>query len=161
MKISSSSIPVSSSQKRIIILIIPFEHPVYRELHKLGYLSFKLWLVPADADSMTYELMLLFFSTGTPEELLLLLWGVTQVIWGQNLTTGPQWFALLQRLLEGDILAAFNHNAPTAANETIAAYEAQLQALTAHVFPRRAYVTQKRYMRRSKVSRFASSWQDW
>ena len=45
-------------------------------------------------------------------------------------------------------MATFNASAAIAGAETIPNYHQAIGALTRHVFPRRAYAAQKRYMRR-------------
>ena len=57
-------------------------------------------------------------------------------------------YALARRIFQGDALATFNASAAIAGAETIPNYHQAINALTRHVFPRRAYATQKRYMRR-------------
>lgn len=113
MKINIGSIP-KSSKKRVVVPVIPFERPQQRELQRHEVLTFRLRSVPQDHDSTTYELTLPFFKQGAPETLLLLLNGIRQVVRGQNLTTGPQKYQLMRRMLEGDALAAFNRAATTA-----------------------------------------------
>lgn len=67
--------------------------------------------MPDEENSPIYELMVSYFSTGTPEEPLLWKRDVFQVIAGQNITNIPAKYALVHRLLQGDVLAAFNHAA--------------------------------------------------
>ena len=54
---------------------------------------------------------------------------------------------MLRRLLAGDALAAFDTAATANGNETVANFELCLRAVTTHIFPQRALLRQKRYMR--------------
>jgi hypothetical protein len=56
-------------------------------------------------------------------------------------------YALARRVFKGDALATFNASAAIASAETIPNYYQAIAALTRHVFPHRAYATQKQYMR--------------
>lgn len=148
----AQSLPLSSIRTptgtRMITPVIPLTRPVKKEARKDNMLTFKLRTNPAQADSTTYELSVTFFSDGTPEELLLFLRNVEKVIVGLNITDGPGRYALIRRLLQGDALATFDQAATTRGNETIANYRLARQDLITHVFPHRALLMQKRYMRR-------------
>jgi hypothetical protein len=63
-------------------------------------------------------------------------------------TTGPGKYALVRRLLIGDALTAFNSAAGAAGTETLDHFKTSVQGLVSHVFPNRALVLQKQYMRR-------------
>jgi hypothetical protein len=126
---------------------IPLERPAIKELKKQEYLVMKLRSDPTDANSQTYDLTIQFFRTGTPEEWLLFQRDLNRVLIGQNITTGPQKFAMVRRLITGDTLAVFNKAAEENGNETNATFLACLQDVTNHIFPQRALSFQKRYMR--------------
>ena len=68
---------------------------------------------------------------------------------GQNLTTGPQQYACIRRLLDGNSLAVFELNAAELGNPTVLNAEAIIKDLRDQLFPQRALQQQKRYMRRS------------
>ena len=106
MKISPTGTPNS---KRFIKPVIPLERPGKSELKRTDMLQFKLRSVPTDPDSITYELSIPYFGEGTPEELLIFLDSVDKAIVGTNITNAPDKYALLQRLLKGDALSAFNN----------------------------------------------------
>ena len=146
MKIALSRLP--TQKKRIMVPPIPFERPAVRELQKHEYLSFSCRTNPGDENSTTYSLTIPFFKNDSPEEYFIFLKSVRQVFRGQNLTTGPQRYALMRRVLQGDALAAFNRAATAEGAETVANLDEVIKGLTAHVLPRRAAVNQKRYMRR-------------
>lgn len=134
--------------KRFVPPIIPLERPEEKQLRKDQYLTFKLRSVPTDEASTTYDLSVPFFSNGSPEELLIFLNLLNRVFVGQNVTTGPQKYALIRRLLIGDALTAFNSKAMAAGTETIDHFKIAIQGLISHVFPNRALLLQKQYMRR-------------
>jgi hypothetical protein len=127
---------------------IPLERPAVKELKKQEYLTMKLRSDPTDANSQTYDLTIQFFRTGTPEEWLLFQRDLHRVLTGQNITTGPQKFTMIRRLITGDTLAVFNKAAQEHGNETNATFLRCLQDVTNHIFPQRALAFQKRYMRR-------------
>ena len=112
------------------------------------YLTFKLRSVPTEEASTTYNLSIPFFGDGSPEELLIFLNLLNKVYVGQNVTDGPGKYALIRRLLVGDALSAFNSAAAVAGTETIPHFKTAVRGLVSHVFPARALVLQKQYMRR-------------
>ena len=63
--------------------------------------------MPANENSSTYKLTVLYFQARTPEELLLFIRSLKKVLVGQNITTGPNQYALARQLLQGDVLTAF------------------------------------------------------
>ena len=109
--------------------------------------SFKLRSDPSDASSPTYELSVRYYNDGTPEEWLLFLKAVKEVLRGQGITTGPPAFSMYRRLLKGDALAQFNA-AATNMTESMANLTLVLQQVTTHVFPDKALVKQRVYMNR-------------
>ena len=74
--------------------------------------------------------------------------GLQKIFAGQNITNGPNRYAVARRLLQGDALAAFNRAATTNGTETVEHFDSTIASLKAHVFPRKALTNQKRYMRR-------------
>ena len=134
--------------RRIVNPIIPLDRPTRANVSKSDSLTFKLRAVPTEADSSTYELTVPYFKTGKPEELLNFIRDLRKIIVGQNVTTGPNQFALARRLLQGDALAAFDRAAEATGAETVVNFKTVLGELIKHVFPKRAISTQKRYMRR-------------
>ena len=118
------------------------------EPKKGDFLKIALRTNPTDANSDTYSLNIRYFRTGTPEDFLKWRKDYDKVIRGQNLTTGPSKYAMARNLLQGDALRVFNTAASTEGNETNENFQKVLNALTRHIFPRKALVRQKRYMRR-------------
>ena len=148
----TTSIPtpktVRPTTKRYVTPAISLDRPALKTLSKDNCLTFKLRSVPTDETSTTYELTVGYFKTGTPEELLLFLQQLRKIFTGQNVTTGPNCYAIARRLLQGDALAAFNRAATQQGTETNEHFEETLRGLKLHVFPRKALTNQKRYMRR-------------
>ena len=139
---------IQPATKRYVMPAINLDRPAPQTLSKDNCLTFKLRSVPTEENSTTYELTIGYFKTGTPEELLLFLTSLKKIFVGQNITTGPNRYAIAHRLLQGDSLAAFNRAATQHGTETVAHFEDTLKSLKAHVFPRKALANQKRYMRR-------------
>jgi len=149
-KMHSSSIHngVSSNAKRYVTPSIGLHHPAKKELRKDEILEFNLRTNPTAEGSPQYKLTIPYFANGTPEELLIFIKNLRQVIAGQNATAGPAKYQLARRVLQGDALAAFNAAADVAGNETNEHFEVVIQGLIRHVFPRKALINQKRYMYR-------------
>ena len=139
---------VRPATKQYVTPAINLDPPAPKTLSKDNCLMFKLCSVPAEESSTMYELTIGYFKTGTPEELLLFLTSLKKIFVGQNITDGPNRYAIAHRLLQGDSLAAFNRAATQHGTETVAHFEDTLKSLKAHVFPRKALANQKRYMRR-------------
>ena len=97
--------------------------------------------------STTYELIILHFKSGTPEEHLTFLHSMKRVIQGQNTTQDPSKCALLRQLLQGDALSAFERALLMHGSETNDNFDHCLNDLTMHVFPRHTLASQKHHMR--------------
>ena len=134
---------------RILLPVIPLERPERNSSPKKGTgpRTFKLHSQPENENSQTYELTVPHFRTGTPEEWLLCKRNINTVITGQNITTGPESYAMARRILDGDALTAFELATTTRGNQSVANFRACLNDVTQHIFPRRALVLQKRWMR--------------
>lgn len=126
---------------------IPLRRPTLPEPTKLETLIIKLRSDPTDANSQTYDLPVRIFKTGTPEEWLLFVKDLRRVIAGQNITTGPNKYSMTRRLLGGDAEAVFLAATTAHGNETNANFELCLRDVATHIFPQRALLRQKRYMR--------------
>ena len=112
------------------------------------YHMYKLHTNPTSATSLTYELDVPLFSTGTVEEWLRFRNNLGRVVRGQNATGPGAKFALARRSLESEALATFNNQAATDA-ETNESFEECLDKVGNLIFPKRALQLQKRYMRRN------------
>ena len=96
---TKSSNSAKSSKPRVVPPI-PFERANADNVSKDKLSSFKLRSDPSDASSPTYELSVRYFNDGTPEEWLLFLKAVREVLRGQGITTGPPAFNMYRRLLK-------------------------------------------------------------
>ncbi len=143
-------VPRKMKAKRIAPIPLTRPKPIKAvpgESHK-----YKLRTAPSDGNSPQYELTVAYFSTGTCEEWLLFRKNLFKVITGLHLTTGSARFELARNLLTGDALSIFNTTAadPTqVTSETVASFDICLDAVAYAVFPTRAELYQKRYMRRA------------
>ena len=122
-------------------------------MHLYDELSFyRLYLVGlrnkvGAAGFVRYEIQVPYFKSGTCEQFLEFMDKVQALIVGQNLTTGPQWVALMQTVLKGDTYTYFIQYFMTVGNEDDVTFILGVHALTPHIFPQRAFCMQKRYMR--------------
>lgn len=128
--------------------VIPLGRPDKKELEKGSYETLRLYTDPGDTDSATYDVTVPYYGSGTPEEFLIFIKNVKKVLNGQNLTTGPQKYSTMKRLLKGDALATFEAAEAEAGTQTTEHFEVCVKELTKHVFPARAAQLQKRFMRR-------------
>ena len=103
---------------------------------------------PSDATSTTYEIPMAYFKEGTPEEWLIFMDRLGRCITGQNATSGQAKFSLTRRLLDGAAKTAFENAAQLQGAHTNAAFQECLHAVTMDVFPPKALLNQKRFMRR-------------
>jgi len=76
------------------------------------------------------------------EELFKLVQNLQQVCQGQNVTDGPNNYAVMHCVLQGDVLAASNCAAAQHGNETMANFKLAVQDLVSHMFPRHALAIQ-------------------
>ena len=126
---------------------IGLQRPASLSPSKHESLTIKLRSDPADPTSQTYNLSVKIFQTGTPEEWLLFVCDLQKVMTGQNITTGPTKYAMARRLMAGDAKTVFDGAAATHGNKTVANFDLCLRDVTTHVFPQRALICQKRFMR--------------
>jgi hypothetical protein len=122
-------------QKRVVVPPVPLRR-VEDKLKKGEYVSIHCRSISTDKDLTTYELAVPYFKTGNTEKFLRFLEVFEKACTGQDCTTGPQKFSLMDRLLQGDALAAFNAHKPNRmATETNEAFEKCVKKLTAYVCP--------------------------
>ena len=128
-------------------LIIPLKKEILEVDPKA--MSFKLRSEPANEKSITYSVSLAPFNTGSPEQWLTFMKMLKAIFRGQNLTSGPERFAMTKRLLEGNALSIFEaHVASQGLTETTANLDRALYEVTKDVFPSNALAIQKRMMSR-------------
>lgn len=115
------------------------------------YLAMKLRSVPTDTNSQTYELNIVRFCNGTPEQFLEFYQDLEKTITGQKITTSEGKYARGCCLLAGEALEGFDQNVTYTGNETVETLKEVINRLTSHMFPQRALRLQKRYMRQHSV----------
>eukprot|EP00957_Ditylum_brightwellii_P178230 13574924-Ditylum_brightwellii.AAC.1 len=74
--------------------IIPFKQAVSKPLKRGQFHTYKLRTTLADPTSPIYKLLLPFFEEGSLEEWILFRRGLTAVLKGQIITTGPPSYAV-------------------------------------------------------------------
>jgi len=127
---------------------IPFEKadvkkPKKGMTHKLG-----LKVDPTERDLNSYELEVVVFDSGTPEEWLDFLYVWEKVEKGLLLTTAKAKAAVFKNLIRGEALRVFeNSKNKLDFNANSDDFNKAVQKLTEYFFPVRALETQKRYMR--------------
>ena len=126
---------ICTNNVRYIVLFIRLEHPEKTALSKGEYVVLKCRTDPTDESSSTYDLPIPYYSTGTPEEWLCFERNLKKVFTGQNLTTGPQRYTCVRRLLEGNALTVFDLTAAEVGNQTSQHLQDILCALRNQVFP--------------------------
>merc|ERR1711966_427836 len=103
---------------------------------------------PGDSTTGKYVIKVPIYDSGHPEEWIIFTELVNKCLVGQDITTGPQMYQLVQRVLQGYAKAQFDTQAAAHGNQTAANFKAIMATMTVHVFPRYALQDQKRYMRR-------------
>ena len=88
------------------------------------------------------------FRTGSPDVLLNFITILHKIIRGQDLSTEPQQFGMMQNLVIGESLILFEQKAQERGAETNAIYKLLMKDLISHFFPPKALQRQKRYLRR-------------
>ena len=138
----------ASTAKNYCPLVIKIERGEPPVVTKTNSVVFKLYTNPSDTDSPQFEMTVMIFKSGEPEDWILTRRAIQKVIHGLALTTGPNQYQQVRRILQGDALATFNTAAQAAGTETQANLKTALDTVTKHIFPRNALQKQKRYMRR-------------
>jgi len=106
MKVSTHSSTTNGCLQ--IVPIVPLQRPANKDLTKGDYATLECITCPGVADSASYELVIPYFKSGTPEEFLKWKRNVEKAISGQGATDGLSKYTLTHRLLDGDNLTAFN-----------------------------------------------------
>ena len=143
MKVSN----IPDIKQQVLAPPISMERPSTKVYSKTDSLTFKLKSTPEEEGSSTYELTVPFFSTGTPEEVLLFFRGVEQVFVGQNITEARDKFNMMERLLQGDALANWKQMLAHIEEEhrtTHISFTLCKTELKKHVFPPLALKKQKK-----------------
>ena len=131
-------------------MIIPFDKEPPREVSKEDRLTFKLRSTPTDANSTTYELKTYAFECGSCEEWLEHVKTYRKIVKGQNITNGPNCFAMIKRLLKGKALIDFERIfTEEGYSESVDNCDKVIDKLTEEIFPDRALQKQRRALRRN------------
>ena len=136
-------------QKKKQECIIPLLREQEEEIPKNKRIMMKLRSNPSQADSQVYEIVTRAFDHGTPEEWIRHRRTMSRILIGQNITSGPDKFRMIRRLLEGKALADFEASVTTHNyNETANNLESALNDVAIPIFPKQALQKQRRTMRR-------------
>ena len=107
-------------------------------------------LTPTDANSTTYELKTYAFECGSCEEWLEHVKTYRKIVKGQNITNGPNCFAMIKRLLKGKALIDFERIfTDEGYSESVDNCDKIIDKLTEEIFPDRALQKQCRALRRN------------
>ena len=129
--------------------IIPLQRTVVHDNKKdIKYIEHTCHNTPGDSTTGKYVIKVPIYDSGHPEEWIIFTELVNKCLVGQDITTGPQMYQLVQRVLQGDAKAQFDTQAAAHGSQTAANFKAIMATMTVHVFPRYALQDQKRYMRR-------------
>ena len=137
----------SNSQKSLTKPPIPFEKPEAKALEKGQFHSYKCKNDPSDKDSMTYQVDIPFFSSGTPEEWINFKSNLNDVFRGQGIAEGQSRFNVVKRLLKGSALTAFEMEEKKLEEFTCKTFDQCMASVANGIFHRGAYRTQKDYIR--------------
>jgi len=114
---------------------IPLDRQVKKTLVRSQYITLKLRSNRTEDTSQTYDLILPYYNSASPEEWLIFCTDLNEAIIGQNITQGPARYTMARQVLQGDALALFDAAAAVQGNETNANFELCLNNVTDHVFP--------------------------
>ena len=129
--------------------IIPLQRTVVHDNKKdIKYIEHTCHNTPGDSTTGKYVIKVPIYDSGHPEEWIIFTELVNKCLVGQDITTGPQMYQLVQRVLQGDAKAQFDTQTAAHGNQTAANFKAIMATMTVHIFPRYALQDQKRYMRR-------------
>ena len=98
---------------------------------------------PANANSTTYGILIMYFKEGTPEEWLIFMDQLRRCITRQNATSGAAKFVLTRRQLDGAAKTAFENEAQLQGAHTSASFQEFLRAVREDVPPPKALLNQK------------------
>eukprot|EP00957_Ditylum_brightwellii_P125860 9594213-Ditylum_brightwellii.AAC.1 len=94
-----------------------------------------------------YSLAVKYHNVGTPEEWLQFINAIAQVIKGQDIQDGEAAYSLVKSLLKGDALQIFQNKEESQDIKDTLVSTKCLAAVTKHIFPKKAYKIQKKYIR--------------
>ena len=138
MKVDLASVSSSLGSRSIVIPPIPLARPTEEKTKLTETCKFKLWSNPGERDSLTYEVVVKFFKSGTPEEFIQTVIALERIFKGQDITTGPEQYAMCRKVFQNEALTAFNSAATAVGNETVANLKLVFKKAAATFFPLRA-----------------------
>ena len=112
------------------------------------YTEFKLYTNPTDVTSQTFTVEIRTFKQGDPEDWIETLKDIEQVCRGTNMTLAEDCRAMVRTILKGEALRIFEDGVFENHCNDMDQFDLCIQHVTTHLFPTRALVRQKRYMRR-------------
>eukprot|EP00957_Ditylum_brightwellii_P126327 9631051-Ditylum_brightwellii.AAC.1 len=110
------------------------------------YQMYKLCTNLKDEKSALYNLVVKYYKVRTPEEWLQFMDAITQVIKGQDIQDGDAVYLLVKSLLRGDALQVFKNKEASQDVKDGPVFTKCLTAVTEHIFPKKVYKTQKKYI---------------
>ena len=122
------------------IPVIPLEHTMIHNKKDVKYIAYTCHNRPGDSNSSKYVIKVLVYDFGHPEEWINFVKLINKCLVGQNITTGPAMYAVVQRVLEGDAKAQFNLQTAAHRNQTVINFKNVMATMTAHVM---LYATRK------------------
>ena len=84
------------------IPVIPLECTTIHDKRDLKYIDHTCDNTPGDSNSGKYVIKVPVYDSGHPEEWINFIELINKCLVGQNITTGPAMYAVVQRVLEGD-----------------------------------------------------------
>jgi len=134
-------------QKKKPECIVPLLRELEEVIPKNKRIVMKLRSNPLQADSQLYEIVTRVFDHGTPEEWIFYGRTMKRILIGQNITSGPNKFCMICRLLEGKGLANFEASITTNGyTETVANLELALNDVAIPIFPKQTLQKQRSTM---------------
>eukprot|EP00957_Ditylum_brightwellii_P183219 13955882-Ditylum_brightwellii.AAC.1 len=116
------------------------------KLSPSDYQTYKLRTNPKDKKLVVYTLVVKYYVVGTPKEWLQFMESIAQVIKGQDIQDGDAAYSLVKSLLKEDALQVFQNEEESQDVKDSAAFTKCLAAVTEHIFPKKAYKIQKKYI---------------
>ena len=113
MKIDLDSLAAKSGSRALVMPPIPLTRSVEKKTKLTETCKFKLWSNPGDKESLTYEVVVKFFKSGAPEEYIQTVIALERIFKGQDITTGPDQYAMCRKVFQNEALTAFNNAATT------------------------------------------------
>ena len=133
---------------KLVKPIIPLARPEKDKLDALEYIDHTCHNTPEDTTSGEYNIQILRFDSGTPEEWIIFVGLVQKSLVGLNVTTGPPMYKCIKRVQKGDAKAEFLLQANLVGSCTVANFTTVMVTMTVHFFPAYAYCDQRQYMQR-------------